>query len=56
MSAKFHSHIIILYTNLLTHLFLNKGMFKKNKAHGKGKFWYIDGDIYEGKTKERTSF
>jgi len=25
-----------------------KGEWKNNKAHGKGKFYHIDGDIFEG--------
>lgn len=24
------------------------GEWKKNKAHGKGKFFHIDGDVFEG--------
>ena len=24
------------------------GEWKENKAHGKGKFWHVDGDIFEG--------
>lgn len=25
------------------------GEWKHNKAQGKGKFWHVDGDIYEGR-------
>jgi hypothetical protein len=24
------------------------GEWRNNKANGKGKFWHVDGDIYEG--------
>ena len=27
------------------------GQWKNNKANGKGKFWHVDGDIFEGKHK-----
>lgn len=30
-----------------------KGDWKNNKAHGKGKFWHVDGDIFEGKREKR---
>jgi len=28
------------------------GEWKENKAHGKGKFWHIDGDVFEGEWKD----
>lgn len=24
------------------------GEWRNNKAHGKGKFWHVDGDVFEG--------
>jgi len=35
---------------LFLYLFENQilGEWRNNKAHGKGKFWHVDGDIFEG--------
>ena len=27
-------------------------MWKEGKAHGRGKFWHADGDVYDGEWKE----
>ena len=29
------------------------GEWRNNKANGKGKFWHVDGDIFEGKKKSK---
>jgi len=34
--------------NLKFEITINQGEWKNNKAHGKGKFWHVDGDIFEG--------
>ena len=28
------------------------GEWKDNKAEGKGKFWHVDGDVFEGEWKD----
>ena len=35
-----------LNDSILTNIII--GEWRNNKAHGKGKFWHIDGDIFEG--------
>ena len=35
---------------MLQYLF-HSGEWKNNKANGKGKFFHVDGDVYEGKKK-----
>eukprot|EP00826_Nyctotherus_ovalis_P049151 TRINITY_DN5887_c0_g1_i20.p1 TRINITY_DN5887_c0_g1~~TRINITY_DN5887_c0_g1_i20.p1 ORF type:complete len:203 (-),score=11.65 TRINITY_DN5887_c0_g1_i20:222-830(-) len=29
-----------------------EGEWKRNQAHGRGKFWHIDGDVFEGEWKD----
>ena len=29
-----------------------EGEWRRNKAHGKGKFWHVDGDVFDGEWKD----
>jgi hypothetical protein len=31
-----------------------EGYWKNNKAHGRGKFWHVDGDIFEGRLTDNS--
>lgn len=48
-SYHFINKIMLNYNIIIKDGAKYEGEWKNNKAHGKGKFYHVDGDIFEGK-------